>query len=371
MIRHLCHSPLLRIGASVLMALLLGMAGPGASMAQPPASEDPETLLVQGVRMRRAGNDSGALYFFERAYRVAPGPRTAGQLGTCEMAVARFADAEIHLAEALRSTTDKWVNDNRAKLSEAMRVTKDFLGSLEIVGRPQGAEVEVDGRTVGRLPLPKPLRVTSGKEVILRVSAPGYEQFRRSVMIGQRELTRVVIELEGVPANDSTTSRSAARSGGPAGGPGGMSAPPDRDQAPGIDPSMLTPRSDSSGSWRRPAGWAAAGVAAALAGGGIVFLTTSNSRIDKFNNYMMPNASTPSCNRQAPEDGGSQCGRLLDQAELARTISIISFAGAGVATAAAVILFATAPPAEPSYALHCTPALGAGATLGATCGARF
>src|SRR5688572_28603771 len=135
-----------RRGGEVALLIAVAAAGgtfPRASQAQtsPAAdaqqSNDPEKLLLEGVRLRKARDDIGALYYLERAYKLAPGPQNAGHLGLCEMAVFRFVEAEVHLAEALRSTADPWVNDNRTALSDAMRMTKNFLGTLEIVGRPE------------------------------------------------------------------------------------------------------------------------------------------------------------------------------------------------------------------------------------------
>jgi hypothetical protein len=348
------------------MAALLALpAVPGPAMAQTaqvvPGGDDPEALMAEGVRLRKAHDHTGALDLFRRAYQIAPGAKTAAQLGLCEMAVAQFVEAEAHLAEALRSTSDPWVNDHRAALYDAINGTKNFLGSMEVVGRPEGAEVEVDGRSVGRLPLQRPLRMVSGRDVIVRVSAPGYEPLRRAVRIEQRELTRVVIELDPIPAG------SAAAPPGPRlppqfppPGPGGY-APPAYDD-------MVSPRPAApAGTWMRPAGWVSAGVAAVLAGGGALMLVRSNEKISAFNEVTTaPGTPDHRCSRTSPRAGGGECTQLLEDGEQARKLAIGAFVGSGVAVVAAIALFTSAP--EPvRYALHCTPTAG----LGAACAWRF
>jgi hypothetical protein len=352
---------------AALVALLALPAAPGPVLGQTaqvvPGGDDPEALMAEGVRLRKAHDHTGALDLFRRAYQIAPGPKTAAQLGLCEMAVAQFVEAEAHLAEALRSTTDQWVNDHRAALYDAINGTKTCLGSMEVVGRPEGAEVEVDGRSVGRLPLQRPLRMVSGRDVIVRVSAPGYEPLRRAVRIEQRELTRVVIELDPIPAGSAAAPPLPRLPSQPyqvpPPGPGGQ-APPAYDD-------MVSPRPAPSGTWMRPAGWVTAGVAAVLAGGGALMLVRSDQKISAFNEVTTaPGTPDGRCARGAPRSGGGACPQLLEDGEQARKLAIGAFVGSGVAAAAAIALFANAP--EPvRYALHCTPTGG----LGATCAWRF
>ena len=105
--------------------------------------------MAEGVRLRKAHDHTGALDLFRRAYQMGPGPKTAAQLGLCEMAVAQFVEAEAHLGEALRSTSDPWVNENRAVLYDALNSTKNFLGttgSRRPAGRRRGRGRRAHGR---------------------------------------------------------------------------------------------------------------------------------------------------------------------------------------------------------------------------------
>src|SRR5688572_3637217 len=127
---------------AVLLALALSTGGRAAAQGAL-GSDDPEVLMAEGIRLRKAHDHTGALDLFRRAYQIAPGPKTAAQLGLCEMAVAQFVEAEVHLGEALKTSTDPWVGGHRAALYDALNGTKNFLGTLEVVGRPDGAEVEI------------------------------------------------------------------------------------------------------------------------------------------------------------------------------------------------------------------------------------
>jgi hypothetical protein len=342
-------TPLVAVTALVL-------AAPVRAQQAAPTGDDPEALMAEGVRLRKANDPTGALGPFRRAYQLAPGPRTAAQLGLCELALAQFVEAEAHLGEALRATGDPWVNQNRPALYDALNGTRNFLGTMEVVGRPDGAEVEVDGRTVGRLPLPRPLRMVSGHDVYVRVTAPGYEPLRRAVRIEQRELTRVVIELEALPLG-----RAAAPGAGPASGPGAYGPPSYEDM---VSPPPRAP----AGSWMRPTGWISVAAAAVLAGGGALMLMRSNDKITAFNEIAdAPGTPDHRCSENAARAGGGACTRLLKDGHQARKLAIGGFAGAGVAVAVAIALFANAPEPAARYALHCTPT----GSLAAACAWRF
>ena len=53
-----------------------------------------------------------------------------------------------------------------------MLVIKGHIARVEVLGEPTGAEIVVNGRTVGRLPLPDSISTSAG-EVDIEARAPG------------------------------------------------------------------------------------------------------------------------------------------------------------------------------------------------------
>ena len=98
-------------------------------------------------------DDEGAAREFQKAYDQVHTPRAAGQLGLAEQALGRWEDAERHVGEALHATGDAWVVKNRAILDEALGAIQGHLARVEVIGDPDGADVSVNGRLVGKLPL--------------------------------------------------------------------------------------------------------------------------------------------------------------------------------------------------------------------------
>lgn len=177
---------LARVGGwSVLLSLLLL----GARVDAQPT----DALLRLGIQLRHQGRDEEALAVFSRAYSERPDARTAAQLGLAHQSLGHWLDAERLLVEAL-ATTDAWVQRNRASLDAARVAASRRLGSLEVRGETVGAEVLVDGRSVGRLPLAAPVRVAAG---VLTVEArlEGHLPVSRRVLIEPGEAAR-----ESIPA---------------------------------------------------------------------------------------------------------------------------------------------------------------------------
>ena len=98
-----------------------------------------------------------------RAYSARRTPKAAAHLGSCEFEIGLWVESEAHITEALRAANDAWIDANRDSLVQVMNHLRTVLGRLEVVGRPAGAEVEVAGRTVGRLPLESPAAGGQGR----------------------------------------------------------------------------------------------------------------------------------------------------------------------------------------------------------------
>src|SRR5262245_37948140 len=167
---RILHGFLFSFGAAALLTIGLGLPGRPAWAGD---SAEAEALIRQGVELRAQKKDERALPLFEKAYQLSRSPRTAGQLGLVEMALGYFVDADKYLSEALASPDHPWVAKNLATLKAQLATAKSQIGELYIVGDPNGAEVLVNGKAVGRLPLSTPIRLDKGRAEV-QVRAPGY-----------------------------------------------------------------------------------------------------------------------------------------------------------------------------------------------------
>jgi hypothetical protein len=355
------------------LMVLLGLVAAGTRGARAAGeSGEAEALIRQGVELRSQGKDERALPLFEKAYQQSRSPRTAGQLGLVEMALGYYVDAERYLGEALAAPDHPWVAKNLATLKSQFAAAKGMIGELAISGEPMGAEVWVNGKQVGRLPLPAPIRLDKGRAEI-QIRAAGYVATSDTVAItgGKREDRTFHLAREAVaaPVVTPVTPAPAATGTMPMPKPAetqvasapGASSPAATSSAPGGATATVTTTATggsqpaSDGSSLRPYAWGAAGGAAL----GLIFGTIEGlSAIKKKNEFNEHKGADGSfdCGTDAPN---LMCKAIQDSHGTARTLSIVGFS-AGVALAgASAVLFVMSSPGEAksgtTSALACVP----------------
>jgi hypothetical protein len=174
--------------------LVLVVAATVLTGARQVTAEDVESLLREGVRQRQQGRDREALATFQRAGAIQRLPRVVAQIGFAEQAMGLWPAAAEHVEEALAATGDEWIQKNRRTLEQSFERIRTQVGRLEVWGSPDGAEVLLDGRSVGHLPDIKPLWVGVDPARLI-VRAPGFAEVVRLVEVRAGDLRREHIEL--------------------------------------------------------------------------------------------------------------------------------------------------------------------------------
>jgi hypothetical protein len=190
-----------------MLAMCCSMTAlPGSARAEPPgvaATADVESLVQRGIELRRAGSDLDALSVFEAALARAPtSTRVKVHLAATHQALGQWVEAERYLSEALRQSDDPYIRRHRPTLENAYEFVAQRLGSLDVVGEPEGAELRLSGRPIGVLPLSAPVRVPIGSYV-LEVRKEGYYSVTRPIAMGGGSLLRESVTLgrrEAAPA---------------------------------------------------------------------------------------------------------------------------------------------------------------------------
>lgn len=165
------------------------------SVAYAAPKDTAESLIQEGIKLRRVGRDDAALEKFDRSYGMKPTPRAAAQKGLCLQALGRFTEAEDLLASSLEGDADPWVAKNRDTIKASLEDVKTKIGRFEISGSPTGAQVTVDGRAVGQLPLPGMVRINAGPAE-LRVQAEGYVSENTNLRVEGASFRRLEFRLK-------------------------------------------------------------------------------------------------------------------------------------------------------------------------------
>jgi hypothetical protein len=308
-----------------------------SAQAQADAAEV-EALIAKGNELRRAGTPGPALPYFRRAYELARTPRTTGQLGLAELAAGYPVEAEAHLATALESPNDPGIVKYRQMLKDALTMARAQIGELSVQGAPAGAEVVVNGRVVGALPLPSPVKLPARTtEVVVR--APGHSERREMVPIagGQRHALTVTLETVEKPIASAPVVTTA-----PVPSPTPASATP--------TPLAVGDRAADIGqpsSGLRTAAWLAGGAALVAGGTGLVLHMAARSKATEISAM----CANPPQNVAAMPGGPltfDECQDRLGTWESYRRWSIVSYVSAAALGLTAGVLFWTSRPPSTS-----------------------
>jgi hypothetical protein len=358
------------------VAVLIVASLAASSRARAAGTSKADALVNQAVELRRDGDDQGALALLLQAYGMGHAPRATGQLGLCEQALGRWADAEVYITEALKAESDPWVKKSRRALEDALMIVKSHIARIEVEGEPPGAEIWVNGTLAGTLPLGAPVRVSAG-EVEVELRMPGFVRASKTLHLDAGQYQRIVLRA---------IKESAAPAPAPVAAPAPAAAPSNttvvvnldeqrREQGPAATittaPSAPPPASASTG--RLALKWVAWGLGAAAVGVGVYGVLGNAKGVSDFNNA---GCSINSQGQLVDATTGAlkpACASKKSDYETKATIGIAGFAAAGVLTATGLLLWLTEPAARASEtaSLSCAPALTdrGGAALG--CAMRF
>ncbi len=347
-------------GFGVVLALfpvLLLLASPSRLRAGTEEAEQAEALIREGVQLRAQDQTARALPLFEKAYRLSRNPRTAGQLGLCELELGFFAEAELYLSEALATPTHPWIAKNRTTLKRQLDAARANVGELSLTVSPATAEVLLDNKSTDKVVPGVPLHLRKGP-VVVEIRAPGYQPVQATINIvgGKREERTFALVPDSPPPVVPVAETSPAVT-----------------LATGAPPAETTETDP-----RRIAAWAAgSGALLALAVGTIEAFNAASKR-DDFNNHtsFVGGMARPDCTTVSLS---AECKPLKDDYNRALTVSVVSFVMAGALAAASSVLFvlsssghvsnaerAGGAPVAPAWA--CVPDLG---VRGLGCSLRF
>jgi PEGA domain len=333
---------------SLLLPLLLTFATTAPARAAGPTDDDAvEAGIQDGIALRRAGNDEGALTQFLELERTSPNSvRVLLHVTAAAQATGRWLLAYEYLRKASAFKNDPYYVRNRAAVKAVEDAVARHVGQFRVVGQPAGAEVRLSGNSIGTLPFKEPIPVELGAYV-LEVAKPGFYPLRREIALSAGgALSQEVVQL------------------GPSDQPR-QSAP----DARGVVATQAAhPPIDRSPSWwqSRAVTWSLAGIAIAGAGTSGVALAIRERNVHDWND------DDRCIDRQnIDRTRADVCGGTRDAANTAGTVALTS----GVVAA----LFATATlthwlvtPTKPNSEAQLEPQASCGLGLGSVaCSGTF
>lgn len=298
--------PLAFAALAAFAALTLSHDSRGAD----PGKEAEEHYL-RGKTLLKNGDVKGAYLEYKASYDLKQSYDIATNLGNLELDQGMPRDAAEHLAFALRTVAVSVPEEKVAVIRGLLDRARRLVGTASVKVNVAGAEILVDGVSVGRSPLAADVFVDPGKRTIEARLSP-YLPAKKQVDIARASTVQVSLDLV---LTAPLASASASASAAPV----------------ATTPPVAAPRS------MIPVGVGVAAAAAGLGVGivGIVLSGSKSSEIDRLQGELAPldkQGNHSICAAGAPP---VQCADL-DSAFVARgsfrNLAIAGFATAGVAT---------------------------------------
>lgn len=297
------------------------------AMSQPVLSGEEAAKLadayfLRGKALLKEGNVKGAYKEYKASWDLKKTYDIAANLGNVELELGMPRDAAEHLAFSIRNAAVSVTPDRLEKIKKLLEQAKSMVGAVVVRVNVDGAEVFVDGESVGRSPVGEELYVNPGPRTF-EARLPGHEGPKQTVDITRAGSRMISLTLTPIAVAPPPSASAVS------------SAPPIPTAPPPPRKSLI------------PVG-VGIGVAAAGIGLGLASVVVSGSKsgdAEAIRNDLLAkhSGSLSVCYQNGPAD----CARL-DSAYVAagsfRNLAIIGFATAGVATLA-TLTYALIPPA--------------------------
>jgi hypothetical protein len=343
------------VGAAIALACLM----PREAIAQ--SKEDvarADALFNAGKALTDAGQFHDACAKFAEAKRLAPGIGVTLYLADCYEHIGRVASAWTEFRSAEGQARER--NDKRADVARAhAQALEAKLNRITITVAPTvplaGLQVLRDGQPVEHEELGLPVPVDPGEHAVV-VSSPGHAPRTFAARVGpEKPATTIVIDALGESSSPAAASAPPPAPASPAPSRIASTPPSGAPESPESSPS-----GDDPGKTRRLLALGLGGLGIVGVGVGVAFALTAKSKLDDSN-------SNGNCD---PTDHCTDAGLALrTDAQNAASTATFLFIGGGVALAAGVVLFITAPRAKPATGFVVAPALvsgGGGALIRST-----
>lgn len=309
------------VAAGVLASAPVLGQGAKAGAAPQPAASDVATrvqkLYDDGAFWADKGQYEKARALFEEAFKLDARPQIAANLGNAELEVGKPREAAEHFDYFFRE--DKTATPaERAAIQDLQKKALAKIGTLRVTVDVEGAEIFIDGRSVGKSPIASPIYVDPGNYTI-EAKAPGR-----------------------VPA-----SRLAALTAG-ANLPIDFKLAPAGDTSPGpVGPSIVPPPPLEQ-TWRKPLMYTSIGLGVVGLGVGIGLSLAANSKNnavedERYYLQMRPSTGDVICPDGIEKEPCQKLNGLVDTRDGFVAGAVVGYTLAGVGAAGAIALVLTTP----------------------------
>lgn len=260
--------------------------------APPDAKQAAHAHFERGVTAFADKRFAEALDEFDAAYRAEPVFQVLYNIGQVNVALGRSVEAVAAYEEYVKLGGSAIAAARRREVKDEIARQVAHIGAIGVATHPEGADIRLDGRLIGRTPLAAPIKVNPGKHIVeatlLAHGNEAREVETRGGSVESVEMTLVALATTTTPAKTAPApalvAPEAPASASPAAAPPATVAATTPPRAPDGAETTATPdraaRQRSSVSWQRVSGLALGigGLATATVGGVLAYTGANQAR---------------------------------------------------------------------------------------------
>jgi hypothetical protein len=146
----------------------MGLTTGGLALAQPTMDPNQRAteLYKKGNELYDKGKFGDAETMYRAAFELRQSFEIAGNLGDVEIIQGKHREAADHLALALREFPPSGKPAQKEALRKRLREATSQIGTVKVTVSAPGAEVVLDGVTIGKSPIEREIYVDKGDRVI-------------------------------------------------------------------------------------------------------------------------------------------------------------------------------------------------------------
>jgi len=286
----------------ILILATLAQASTVGTNAQDRAKA--QSLLGEGATLYERGDYYGALGKFNAAYDVYPSSKLLFNIGQTKRLLGRPLEA----LEAYQRFLDEATNASKEERTDAqswLDRLQSTLGQLTVLCQIDGSEIAVDGKTVGKSPMVRPVWTTPGRRQVTAVKSGECPMVDYAEVPAGGQTTAVLRPLHGPLAADGSKLD--------------------------LTESLRSKTDDAGNGWwlGRRWTWVAGGATVALTGAAAIVGWTMQSRFDDLKS---------SCGKNSPLQTGCSDGDI-DSLHTRKLTANVLWGLAGAAAVTTGVLF--------------------------------
>jgi tetratricopeptide (TPR) repeat protein len=336
------------MATALTMILLCGTVAASDPKAEARERFDRGVTAFNDRRFADAANE------FNAAYQISPVYGLLYNIGQVSAALGNSVEAVDAFEKYLAQGGAAIAESRRTEVQAELEIQRARIGTISLSVQPDGAEIRVDSKVVGKSPLKEPLRVTAGKHAFVML-AEGYAAQARELDVAPRTQMELEVRLEMAHGDNGVAvppPSSSAQVVPPKGEPASATTPVGT-TAMHNEPILLSPpvsdRENSVGNVQRGLGYTVGAVGIALVGSGVVLAIAGANQ-----------ASTAQTRMTSASDSHDPAAwdRAHSDLNSAKSLNRLGLEGVGLGSAFIIgggLLVLTAPSARYSTAWTVAP----------------